>query len=321
MIKCPKCQFEQPSDTYCANCGINMDTYRPEPKPFFKSLLTNSMFHLLLVIVAIVSLVLYDRGSDAPITATQSRVASRSTAPVEPPPSAAEKIAPEPAMAEVKIAPPEPEPTPVAAATVEPAREIRGIKRPNPTANRPLKHTVKVTFYQASKNVIADMMRETQSGSFNGEAIGGILTRKNITKLKSSHEVKSLSANIFKDVDNQHPIMVFKGQRSNVAAKNMGLFFQITPLREDTGTLQLEIKSWGNLKMTGNEENLFLSEMSLSAQSGAFIAGFLPKDKTFTDDEKSVFESDRTLKIYNNEDFWDGSLDLIMVIELTGSAA
>jgi hypothetical protein len=319
MIKCPKCQFEQPPDTYCANCGINMDTYRPEPKPFFKSLLTNSMFHLLLVIVAIVSLVLYDRGSDAPITATQSRVASRSTAPADPPQNlSVEPSSPSPVRAEVKIAP-EAEAVPVAAA--EPNREMHGIKRANPTPPRPLKHNVKVTFYQASKNVIADLMRETSSGNFNGEAIGGILTRKNIAKLKSSREVKSLSGNIFKDVDNLHPIMVFKGQRSNVAAKNMGLFFQITPLREETGTLQLEIKSWGNLKMTGNEENLFLSEMSLSAQSGAFIAGFLPKDKTFTDDEKAVFESDRTLKIYNNEDFWDGSLDLIMVIELTGSPA
>ncbi len=36
MIKCPRCGFEQPVDTFCASCGVNMQTYKSKlsgPKP------------------------------------------------------------------------------------------------------------------------------------------------------------------------------------------------------------------------------------------------------------------------------------------------
>jgi hypothetical protein len=310
MIKCPKCQFEQPPDTYCANCGINMEVYRPEPKPFLKSLLTNGMFHLLLVIALIVAVVLYDRGKDnSAVKSPQAPVAIRShNDPVNSPPPEEPAAAPAAAPA-VAAATPESAPAPMPEAAPV---EVR--KKPS---TRPGKHSIQVTFYRASRSALADIQRDTQSGNFNGEASGGIISQKKLDQLKANKDLRSLSGNKFKDVDNLHPIMIFKGQRSTTTAKNVGLFFQITPLREEAGSLQLEIKSWGNLKTSGNEENLFVSEMTLNGQAGAFIYGFLPKDKTFTDEEKAVFDTDRTLKIYNNEDFWDGSADLIMVIELT----
>ena len=28
MVKCPRCQFEQPEDVFCASCGVNMQNYR-----------------------------------------------------------------------------------------------------------------------------------------------------------------------------------------------------------------------------------------------------------------------------------------------------
>lgn len=316
MMKCPKCQFEQPPDTYCANCGINMETYRPEPKPFLKSVLTNGLFQLLIVIAVIVGVVLYDRAKDKDtnLTPTAAPLVSHSSAPSEPEPMDDTAAAP--------IAVSAPAPTveePIEAATTEaPAPEVRANKKAALPGRLP-KYTIQVTFYQATKNALAELQKEMQSGSFSGEASGGIISKKKMDQLKFNRDLKSLSSNRFKDVDNQHPVTVFKGQRA--LGKNVGLFFQITPLRREPANLLLEIKSWGNLKTSGAEENLFLSEMSLNAQSGAFISGFLPKDKTFTDEEKAVLESDRTLKIYNNEDFWDGSLDLIMVIELTDPAA
>lgn len=52
LVNCPKCNFSQPKDTYCANCGIEMDAYRPEKKPIFKVLLKNPLTHLVLFLAA-----------------------------------------------------------------------------------------------------------------------------------------------------------------------------------------------------------------------------------------------------------------------------
>lgn len=36
MVECPKCQFVQPDDEYCAQCGVNMRTYQPKKEFFLK---------------------------------------------------------------------------------------------------------------------------------------------------------------------------------------------------------------------------------------------------------------------------------------------
>jgi hypothetical protein len=48
LVHCPKCNFSQPKDTYCAKCGIEMDRYRPEKKPILKTLLKNPLTHIVM---------------------------------------------------------------------------------------------------------------------------------------------------------------------------------------------------------------------------------------------------------------------------------
>lgn len=312
MMTCPKCQFQQPPDTYCANCGVNMETYRPKAKPFFSRILTHWIFHLSLLVVVILSLVLYDRSDsrhEVGLADNTESMASQSDAPVsdnnyQPAPQQV-------AQAETM------------AATTEPTAQLRSgekisAKPMAAPAAAPVKNSVQVTFYQASRAAVSELMREAQSASFNGDASGGIINKKKLQQLKDAREMRSASSNVYKDFDNQHPIMIFKGQRG--AGKNLGLFFQLTSLRDDSGGQQFEVKSWGSLKIQGPEDHLFASEMTLGSQSAAFIAGFLPKDRNFNDEEKAVFEAERTLKIYNQEDFWEGASDLIMVIELVPAA-
>lgn len=52
LVNCPKCNFSQPKDTYCAKCGIEMDAYRPEKKPILKVLIKNPFTHLFLFLAA-----------------------------------------------------------------------------------------------------------------------------------------------------------------------------------------------------------------------------------------------------------------------------
>lgn len=313
MMICPKCQFQQPPDTYCANCGVNMETFRPKAKPLFSRILKHWIFHLSLLVLVILGLVLYDRSDSRRVIDPDENSESMTSqdAPVsdnsyEPAP---QKVA----QAEATSL----EQDSLAKAQLRSGEKISA-RAAAPSATAQGKTSVQVTFYQASKMAVSELLREAQNSSFNGEASGGIVNKKKLQQLKDAREVRSTSSSVYKDFDNQHPIMIFKGQRGS--GRNLGLFFQLSALREDSGSQQFEVKSWGSLKIQGPEDNLFASEMTLGTQSAAFIAGFLPKDRNFNEEEKAIFEAERTLKIYNQEDFWEGASDLIMVIELVPAA-
>src|SRR5690554_1249978 len=54
MADCPKCGFTQPDDQYCANCGVDMHSYQPEPEPITKRL-SSSLTAQILVVLLVVS--------------------------------------------------------------------------------------------------------------------------------------------------------------------------------------------------------------------------------------------------------------------------
>lgn len=41
LVNCPRCGFSQPKDQYCAQCGIDMQSYKPKEKPFLAKTLGN----------------------------------------------------------------------------------------------------------------------------------------------------------------------------------------------------------------------------------------------------------------------------------------
>jgi len=289
-----------------------METYRPEPTPILKKLLTHWMFHLSLLIVIILSLVFYDRSdSRKPV---EPQVAQAEAQPSDDLPARVDSYRPAPQPAH--------QPSPVAdVASSEMGtseklalRAAKAVVPAKPVAEG--KPALQVTFYQASKTAAAELLREAQSTSINGVASGGIIHKKKIQQLKEAREMKSVAASIFRKFDNQHPIRMFKGQNGD--GKNLGLAVRITALKEENGAQQLEVRS--SFKMQGVDDELFASEMTVTPQGSAFLMSFLPKDKTFSDEDKAVLESERVLKIYNQEDFWEGSNDLIMVIELVPAA-
>lgn len=59
MTECPRCGFAQPNDRYCANCGVDMDNYKPKPTPWFKKLLNNMVFQILLAVWAVAAMVFF----------------------------------------------------------------------------------------------------------------------------------------------------------------------------------------------------------------------------------------------------------------------
>ncbi len=52
MINCPRCDFLQPTDRYCANCGVDIENYRPAQTPMFTRVLKNPWSALIIIIIA-----------------------------------------------------------------------------------------------------------------------------------------------------------------------------------------------------------------------------------------------------------------------------
>ena len=57
MVECPRCGFIQPEDRYCANCGLDALTYKPQPAPLYVRILNNTGVQLTLALFIVASLI------------------------------------------------------------------------------------------------------------------------------------------------------------------------------------------------------------------------------------------------------------------------
>ncbi len=59
MQECPRCGFLQPQDRFCANCGLDIENYRPSPLPWYRKVLANSTFQISVIVLTIGTMVAY----------------------------------------------------------------------------------------------------------------------------------------------------------------------------------------------------------------------------------------------------------------------
>lgn len=53
LVRCPKCHFEQPSDPFCAKCGIEMSTFKPPAETLIGKILKNTTTLFFIVMVGL----------------------------------------------------------------------------------------------------------------------------------------------------------------------------------------------------------------------------------------------------------------------------
>lgn len=290
------------------------------------SLATNWMVHVCIIIILIISFVLYDKissrkprssvASGIPSANNTSYNSGRSAQPTTDNSQTVERAAPpkEPIKKiESKRA------GSVKAASPSPSDSETFADSSTSPAGKEKRAGLQVSFYKISKQGIGELQKISQAISIAGDSLGGVLPSERVQQLVSSGEMQYVAGNRYKDFDEKHPTVVYKGQRHTEAARNMGIFFQVTSLRKSENSHLIEIKGWGALKVSEADENYFTGEMTLTPKNAAFVTGFLPRNSTFSEDEKQLFEADRVLKTLIQEDFVDGSTDLIMFIEFSKS--
>lgn len=52
LINCPRCGFSQPQDQYCAQCGVDMQKYKPKEQPLLVQIFGNTAFQIIALLVA-----------------------------------------------------------------------------------------------------------------------------------------------------------------------------------------------------------------------------------------------------------------------------
>lgn len=54
LVNCPRCGFSQPKDQYCAQCGIDMQSFKPKEVPLLNKILGNAGLQIALLFIAAV---------------------------------------------------------------------------------------------------------------------------------------------------------------------------------------------------------------------------------------------------------------------------
>lgn len=120
MMDCPRCGFTQPKDRYCANCGLDTESYQPQPEPVTSKLMKSPVFYVAAVVVLIFALGVFITKVTEPENPTQVQESFDF-----PEPEAIEETAPENMQArsapEPTRPPPPPQPQPSQQDTSPPA--------------------------------------------------------------------------------------------------------------------------------------------------------------------------------------------------------
>lgn len=80
LIKCPKCGFSQPKDQYCARCGVDIESYKPQAESALKKLFLSPIFQIGLVIAIISGATTYVMNRSRIVTSESPRTNVRTKA-------------------------------------------------------------------------------------------------------------------------------------------------------------------------------------------------------------------------------------------------
>jgi hypothetical protein len=175
LINCPKCGFSQPKDRYCANCGVDMENYRPKSEPILKKILGNPFLHVAIVFILVFSAILFIQQKRR--EELRSRVAYLKSGPV---------VVEHEEKPEVKIVPPTMPPAETATArqnpppTMAPKAAAAVATRPEAATTEKNPAVTKVTIYflEVDSAVVASWLQDSRVNSqyrnFDGVSMGPI---------------------------------------------------------------------------------------------------------------------------------------------------
>lgn len=306
MINCPKCNFLQPKDQYCARCGVNMETYKPPKVPGWKKFVGNWMVQLSALFILIFLVVLRDNFSTQnsesvdnslpPVSNQISRDETASFASNRVNESSNDSVDAEPEIVEVSS---------------DGGDEFRD---QSPTEPSRLNKKITMRVFTINRSAIERILpsaRRIDDGVF-------VVTSKFAADFRRSNssEVKSFGTSR-KDFKFAQPTEVFLGEQDLETGINFGFFTQVMVAdNSNKDSIKAEVRFWNQLKLTDDPSPPLSFEVSMRSQDSLLVIDPSVHDVEFSSDEINLFESSNKLRELASEVFLESQSDIALFLQI-----
>lgn len=336
LINCPRCGFQQPKDKYCAQCGVDMESFKPATPPAWKRFFGNPLIQLSLVVVVAVGvgITLYKKGQqnlERRVSYLKSTVQINSAGgPVDVPPpedtanfanQETEEATQSSEAADGTIDAYKVEPTPAAVTAVAAAAAPELTDRTGRAVAKAGAHLI-VYYTEVSRgrlNTIFGASRSTgQFMNFN-EYSAGILPdfEKNVMNrpdIKILHkEDRPLTAS--RTLQWSYTL---KDRRNPAIEIGLTTFFELNDFDNNNLRGNLEIqRNWREPAPGGGFElqrKSFPAIFEIGGETGFFMSGVMPPVSNMGPEEDQLMSFD-IYKILRSPQFRSGESDFVIFVE------
>lgn len=330
LIRCPKCGFQQPTDKYCAQCGVDIETFKPQTVSSTKKFFTNPLLQLSLIVLAAggIGFSFYQdyktQQAVKPAPASRLLQVASSTSGFNPQATADAAAAAEVSGSEAEGATESASTeasllgASAAAAPEAPIADAEASPTPN-TAATPAKAPgaphLTVYYAEVSRPELQSLFDQSQTtGQFMsfGDYTAGILPglEKRITP--SNLNIKVLHREV-RTVEAKTPVRLAYGKPS------VGLEVFIDPTELDAQSFRGNMdvrRTWvelGSNQAPEPSRKSFPASIELTSAAGFFISGVLPR-KTPVDNDNEIANID-VFRILRSPAFQRGDTEFVIFIE------
>lgn len=312
MQECPKCGFVQPKDKYCANCGLDIESYKPAPDPLLVRLKKSTAMQIGAVVVVVLGMtaaifisqrdrIVEHLSGAAPTKKRPMPVYELNQLPTQPTAAANRPEAitapPQAAMAFSKTRAPTP-----------PSADVKKVYK-----------EMTISFFEVSKTAIMQLMAEGQLLNETAQTKSFLLNSANaIASIKNyDSEAREHGETRNENFDLTAPFNLdFTHISGKKAGENVGmsLLFTATAMTESLWDFTME----ANINLKNETGGTLLSSgvngsYSMPPKSALILVGFLPHQKIANDDLWSF--SNSPLQIYGSDKFINGLTEFVIVIQ------
>lgn len=305
MRTCQKCGFLQPPDRFCAQCGVDMDSYKPPAPPFAQRLIKNTYLQL----IAIALIVFWGLNSYL-----QNRSSIEEEAPV--------------ITEQVSLTEEQPE--------KDLSKKVGNESKPLQIAKQPLKamavteeiETEEAEEFHAQASIkqafinldqFEELLRRAKNKKNSGRIISGVIPAKGFSERPTSGEVRYtlLQGSGPQGLSAQNKITAQKLTTSTDPPLGMRISVSPTVISKEQIQLSIEI----TLQLNSPEsddidedfDQSFSSNLTLKPGETAFISGFLPH-KLPPITELDPFFLEGPFRVFQSEEFLDNQAEFIILI-------
>ena len=329
LIRCPKCGFQQPTDKYCAQCGVDIENFKPEGASSVKKFFTSPLVHLavLVALSATLGISFYQQRKisetkEAPLTA---RILQVNSAPADSIAATAEpmSVANDQTMTESQEAstftsdtpsPATTGATPTAAESGTTTEANQASSAPTPTKSPGIPHLT-IYYAEVSRNEIQNLFEQSQTtGQFMsfGDYTAGIIPALEKRITPSNLNIKVLHREE-RSIEAKTPLRLSYGRG------NAGLEVFIEPTELDAQSFRgnMEVRrNWTELGANQAPEpsrKAFPASIELTSAAGFFISGILPR-KTPVDNDNEITNIN-VFRILRSPAFQRGDSEFVIFID------